>query len=343
MQEETRLKFNELTKAMANTYGVNSVASTFAASPAVEQKLVDAVKAKSKLMQLINVVPVRDMTGEKVLGSASGVIGKRTNTNTGERSTSSALNLDDAPYVLKKTEYDIHTKYDTIDMWSRFPDLQKRFLGWSKESIAEARESIAWYGESAEDETDPDLNPLGQDVNKGWFQVLREYEGGQQMLSEGNTAGQIRVGSGGDFINLDSLVFDVKQSIDEKYRDKPGLVVIIGSDLMAVDKAQLYVAQGDTPSEKERIENSAVIRTYGGLPAHTIPGFPARGLLITTFKNLSYYYQAGAVRQHIIDNPKKEQVEHYNSLNEGFVFEDAENAAAIEFKNVRLHDGVGWV
>lgn len=343
MLETTRTQFNELTAAMATTYGIASVASTFAASPAVEQKLVDAVTAKSKLFQLVNVVPVQDMTGEKILGSASGVTGKRTDTNVGERSTSPALNLDDAPYVLKKTEYDVHTKYSTIDMWAKFPDLKKRFLGWSKEAIVEARASIAWYGESAEDETDPVANPLGQDVNVGWFQVLREYKGGQQMLSQGETPGQIRVGAGGDFVNLDSLVFDVKQSLDEKYRDKPGLVAIIGSDLMAVDKAQLYVSQGETPSEKERIENSAVIRTYGGLPAITIPGFPARGLMITNLKNLSYYYQSGAVRQQVIDNPKRERVEHYNSLNEGFVFEDSENAAAIDFKNVRLLDGVSWL
>jgi hypothetical protein len=83
-----------------------------------------------------------------------------------------------------------------------------------------------------------------QDVNKGWLQQLRE-QAPQQVLKEGATAGKVKLGAGGDYANLDALIHDTKQMVDECLRDGGDLVAIVGSDLLAADKAKLYAKQGD--------------------------------------------------------------------------------------------------
>ncbi|MCO5748822.1 P2 family phage major capsid protein, partial [Citrobacter freundii] len=93
-------------------------------------------------------------------------------------------------------------------------------------------------------------------------------------LKSADPAKKIVIGKGGDYANLDAAVHDVKQMIDPVFRDEGDLVAIIGSDLLAYDKGKLYAAQGQTPTEKERIEEAQVIATYGGLPSFLVPFFP---------------------------------------------------------------------
>lgn len=342
MKQITRNKLDSMFDNIAKTYGVKSVGNHFAATPTIEQKLMDAITLNSDFLQRINVLGVDEMEGEKVIGSAAPNPGKRTNTDDNDRQTSNPLNLDSKGYKVQKTEHDIHIKYPTLDAWAKFPDFYTRFTHYVRKSIAHGRIKTGFYGESIAAETDIATNPNGEDVNKGWIQLLREYNGGAQLFDEGGTAGEIRVGGAGDFTNLDALVFSMLQLIDEPYRDGGDLVAILGRDLLAYDKTQLYIAQGDKPTEKERVETAAVTRTYGGLPSYSVPYFPSRGLLITSWDNLSIYYQEGSVRQKIEDNAKRDRVEHYNTINECYVFEDEKKAAAIEFKNLKLWDGAAF-
>jgi len=338
MRNNTRKLFNAMCVAMATTYGVDSVAQTFAATPEIEQRLMDKIVESSDFLQRINVLGVPELKGEKILGSVSGVLGKRTDTTAGDRQTSDPLGLDPLGYECVKTEYDVHITYNTIDAWAKFPDLNDRFMAYVRRAIALARIKHGFYGTSAAAVTNAGTNPNGEDVNKGWLQHLRDYQAGSQILTQGGTANEIRVGAGGDYENLDGLVYDVLQMVSDVHRDGDDLVALVGRDLLAQDKAQLYKAQGQTPTEKERIENNAVTRTYGGLPSYTVANLPARGLIITSFDNLSIYYQEGAVRQKIDDNAKRDRVEHYNTINEAYVVEDLDKAAAIEFGNVKFKD-----
>lgn len=60
--------------------------------------------------------------------------------------------------------------------------------------------------------------------------------------------------------------------------------------------------------------------------------------MITSWDNLSIYWQEDSWRRSTIDNPKRDQVEDYNSRNEGYVVEDYEKFAAIESGNVVFKD-----
>ena len=326
-------QYAELQEAIAETYGVERASKMFSVEPSVAQELNDSITAKADFLERINVVPVSEIKGEKVFIGVNGPVTGRTNTKTKDREAKDASALEHMLYELADTQSDVGLPYAKIDAWAKFPDFKDRYSAAVQKRIAQDRIVIGFHGTSAATQTDLAANPKLQDVNKGWLQQLRE-QAPQQVLKEGTVAGKVTLGAGGDYANLDALVHDTKQMVDEILREDGDLVAIIGSDLLAADKAKLYTKQGDTPTEKERIENAQVISTYGGLPAFSVPNFPVNAVLITSWDNLSIYYQDSSWRKQSIDNPKRSRVEDYNSRNEGYVIEQLEKIALTE--NVEL-------
>ena len=326
-------KYAELQDAIAESYGVKRASKMFAVEASVAQELNDAITAKADFLERINIIPVSEIKGEKVFIGVNGPVTGRTNTKTADRQAKDASALENTTYELVDTQSDVGLPYAKIDAWAKFPDFQDRYSAAVQKRIAQDRIVIGFHGKTAAPQTDLDANPKLQDVNKGWFQQLRE-DAPQQVLKEGKNAGMITLGAGGDYANLDALVHDTKQMVDEILREDGDLVAIIGSDLLAADKAKLYTKQGDTPTEKERIENAQVIATYGGLPAFSVPNFPVNAVLVTSWDNLSIYFQDTSWRKQTVDNPKRSRVEDYNSRNEGYVIEQMEKIALTE--NVEL-------
>lgn len=341
MQNFTRKVLNQMFAKMQKSYGVDTVNKEFSATPTIEQTLIDKITHNTNFLQAINVIQVTDQSGQKVLGGVSGIVGKRTNTNNKDRQTMDPIGLGTRGYECAKTEFDVHMLYKTLDAWAKFPDFYMRFDKYVRKAIALAHITTGFHGISRAEETDPNANPNGEDLHKGWIQKLREYKSGAQILDEGGTAGQIRIGKNGDFINLDHAVHSCLQLVDETLRDDGDLVAIIGRDLLALDKSQLYLAQGETPTEKERIENNQVTQTYGGLSSRNFGKVPSRCLFVTSMSNLSIYIQEGSIRQKIDDNSKRDRIEHYNSMNLDYVIENEDKAAAFDFKNIVLPDGEG--
>ena len=326
-------KYAELQDAIAESYGVKRASKMFAVEASVAQELNEAITAKADFLERINIIPVSEIKGEKVFIGVNGPVTGRTNTKTADRQAKDASALENTTYELVDTQSDVGLPYAKIDAWAKFPDFQDRYSAAVQKRIAQDRIVIGFHGKTAAPQTDLDANPKLQDVNKGWLQQLRE-DAPQQVLKEGKNAGMITLGAGGDYANLDALVHDTKQMVDEILREDGDLVAIIGSDLLAADKAKLYTKQGDTPTEKERIENAQVIATYGGLPAFSVPNFPVNAVLVTSWDNLSIYFQDTSWRKQTVDNPKRSRVEDYNSRNEGYVIEQMEKIALTE--NVEL-------
>ncbi|MBX8625819.1 UNVERIFIED_ORG: P2 family phage major capsid protein [Pseudomonas fluorescens] len=325
--------YAEMQLAIAETYGVELASKMFSVEPSIAQELNDAITAKADFLQRINVIPVTEIKGEKVFIGVSGPVTGRTNTKTTDRVAKDASALENSTYELSSTESDVGLPYAKIDAWAKFPDFHQRYSAAVQKQIALDRIMVGFHGVKAAAQTDIEAYPMLQDVNKGWLQQLRE-QAPQQVLKEGNTPGKVTMGPGGDYENLDALVHDTKQMVDERLRDSGDLVAIIGTDLLAADKAKLYAKQGDTPTEKERIEDAQVIATYGGLPSFSVPFFPVNGVLVTSWDNLSIYFQDSSWRKQTVDNPKRSRVEDYNSRNEGYVIEQLEKIALTE--NVEL-------
>lgn len=315
--------------AMSETYGVDTVARMFSVEPTIAQELNDAITAKADFLQRINVVLVTEIKGQKVFLGTSGPVTGRTNTKTTDREAKDASALDENTYELSSTESDVSLSYAKIDAWAKFPDFHQKYSAAVQKQIALDRIMVGFHGTHAAVQTDITQYPLLQDVNKGWLQQAREQIPAQ-VLKEGAVAGKVTMGPGGDYANLDALVHDTKQMVDERVRDGGDLVAIIGSDLLAADKAKLYASQGGTPTEKERIESQQVIATYGGLPSFSVPNFPVNAVMVTSFDNLSIYVQDSSWRKQTVDNPKRSRIEDYNSRNEGYVIEQLEKFALTE-------------
>lgn len=321
--------YAKLQLAIAESYGVELATAMFSVEPSIAQELNDAITAKSDFLERINVIGVTEIKGEKVFIGVSGPVTGRTNTKTKDREAKDASALDHTTYELHSTESDVGLPYAKIDAWAKFPDFHQRYSAAVQKQIALDRIMVGFHGTHAAADTDITEYPMLQDVNKGWLQQAREQIPAQ-VLKQGKEAGKVTLGEGGDYANLDALVHDTKQMVDERLRDGGDLVAIIGTDLLAHDKAKLYSKQGDTPTEKERIEEAQVIATYGGLPAFTVPYFPVNAVLVTSFDNLSIYHQDSSWRKQTIDNPKRSRVEDYNSRNEGYVIEQLEKFALTE-------------
>lgn len=332
MRDQTRKRFHILCTRLAQGYGVADVSQQFSITPSVQQLLKDKIVEASTFLPRINIITVDELKGENILAGASGpVTGRTDTTGDAERTPRDVLGLDKYTYELAPTQSDVYMRYATVDAWAKFKDMAERYLRYVQARIATDMELIGWHGVSVAPTTDLAANPLLQDVNKGWLQYMRENKPAN-VLTQGGVAGQIRFGAGGDFVNLDVAVHDLLQGIPSYLRQN--LVALIGTDLVAQEKAALMAAVGGKPTEKALAQLS--LATFGGLTWETPSNFPARGLVITSLDNLSIYQQDGSWRRQILDNPRKDRVEDYNSRNEGYVVETPEKLTAWEFNNVKL-------
>lgn len=332
MRNATRKLFTSLCSRIGTAYGVADVTRQFAVTPAIQQQLKDKIVEASTFLTRINILSVDELKGENILAGASGPVTGRTDTSgDAERTPRDVLGLDSYSYELAQTNSDVYMRYATVDAWAKFKDMAERYARYVQARIASDMELIGWYGVSVAATSDLVANPLMQDVNKGWLQYMRDHKSAN-ILTEGATAGQIRFGEAGDFSNLDVAVNDLLQGIPSYLRQD--LVALIGTDLLAQEKAALMAAVGGKPTEKALAQLS--LATFGGLTWETPSNFPARGLVITSLDNLSIYQQDGSWRRQIVDNPKKDRVEDYNSRNEGYVVETPEKLVGWEFANVKL-------
>jgi P2 family phage major capsid protein len=260
----------------------------------------------------------------------SGTIASRTNTaTTGERETRDIASLEKDGYECAQTNYDHHIRYATLDAWAKFQDFQARVRNAVLQRAALDRIMIGFNGTSAAATTDPVANPLLQDVNIGWISHIKT-KAAARVLDEGSTANQVRVGATGDYKNLDALVFDAYNTLlDPWYREDPQLVAVVGRGLMH-DKLFPLVNDNDAPTERLAADIVVSQRRLGGLQAVQVPYFPAGKVLITRLDNLSIYFQEGARRRAVMDNPKRDRVEHYESSNDAFVVEDYGMCALVE-------------
>ena len=325
--------FGQLQNDIADTYGVPDSTRMFAVDPTIAQELNDKITERVDFLSRINVIPVSEIKGQKVFIGVSGPITGRTDTKTKDRDAKDMSDLSGKGYELFHTESDVGLPFAKIDSWAKFPDFADRYSAAVQKQIALDRIMIGWHGVSVATQTDPAAHPMLEDVNKGWLQQARELIP-EQVLDKGADPTKIELGVGGDYVNLDALVHDVKQMIDPVFRDAGDLIAIIGSDLLAADKGKLYANQAGTPTEKERIEGAQVIATYGGLPSYVVPFFPSNAVVVTSWDNLSIYFQDSSWRRHLLENPKRSRVEDYNGRNEGYVIEQLEKFAAAE--NVEL-------
>lgn len=343
MQKNTQVKLNAYVAKVAKQNEVDDATQKFSVSPNGTQKIIGQLREKNWFMKAINIIPVKNQKGASIGLGVTGMIASRTDTSgPGKRKPKDHSSMGSMPYMCEQTNFDTAIRYDKLDAWAHDNRFNAIISGHTREQIAANKITIGWYGESVAADTDASANPNGEDVNKGWFQAMRDHNAAR-LFKKGKTPGEVRIGQGGDFINLDLAVLETKNLLHDACENDSNLVAIIGSDLLAYDKAKFYEAHGNTPSEKGKIQELQVIGTYGGLPAVKVPGFPSTGIMVTSYDNLSIYIQEGSIRRSTgKKNDEKDQIENFESMNMAYVIEELGKAAAIEFKNVKLWINDAW-
>ena len=329
MRNETRVVFNQYLSDVAQLNGVASAAQKFTVAPSIQQTLETRIQESSAFLNSINNMGVTEQSGEKLGLSVGSPIAGTTNTATTDRAPVDPTALDADGYVCTQTNFDTALPYAKLDAWAKFPDFQTRVRDAIVKRMALDIIMIGFNGTSRAATSNRAQNPLLQDVNIGWLQKMRA-NAAQRVMAEGATAGKLLIGASGDFKNLDALVMDmVNNLIDPWHREDTGLVAILGRDLLA-DKYFPIVNQTQANSEALAADMIISQKRVGGIPAVTVPFVPAGTVMVTRLDNLSRYYQDGARRRSVIDNPKRDQIENYESSNDAYVVEDYGMAAVAE-------------
>jgi P2 family phage major capsid protein len=326
MQNATRTQYAALLQAMAQTYGVPSAAQRFAIEEPVSIRLNDAIQQSDAFLALISVLGVVDLKGQPIRVTVPSSIAGRTDTSGAGTRTPQQLA---APaywsYECVQTNFDVAMKYALLDTWARFPDFRTRYMNAVYRRIALDRIMIGWYGTSAAATTNRGTSPLLQDVNIGWLKKL-ETSNPANFMTEGATAGQIRLGASGDFANLDQMVYSIYSMIDKAHLTGRE-VAMVGQGLVTRDMGKVLASHGETPTERNAIRQ--LDKSYGGLPTVIPPHFPDYGVMVTDPANLHLYYQLSGMRRLAKDEPAKDQVEDYISSNEAYCFGDFDGVAAL--------------
>lgn len=336
MRNATRTAFAAYAAHIASLNGVPSALAKFTVAPTVEQTLEDRIQESAAFLGEINVVPVDQQSGE-VLGLGIGTpAASRTNTTANAREPRSIHSLTPRSYSCVQTNFDTYVRYQELDAWAKFPDFQPRLRNHVTMQIARDRLTIGWNGTSAAATTNLATNPLLQDVNKGWLQKIREASP-ERVLSGVKVGDQ----AGADYRNLDALVFDaVGELLADWYKEDPGIVPILGRSLLT-DKylGLINSPDADAPTEKAALAAILTNRVLGGKQAKAVPFFPSNSILISKPSNLSIYWQNGTHRRYIQDQPERDRIVDYLSINEDYVIEDIEACALIE--DILVPDGSG--
>lgn len=331
MRNETRQKFNEFTGQVAKLNAITSAMVKFNVQPSVQQTLETKMQESVAFLSMINMVPVDELKGQKVGIGISSTIAGRTNTDSKDRQPNNPAALYDHNYECAQTNYDTMIGYAQLDSWAKFPDFQVRIRDAIITRQGLDRIMIGWHGTSAAPDTDRNANPLLQDVNIGWLKHIRT-DAPAQVMSEGTEgSGKIYVDvADGDYKNLDALVFDaVNELIKPWFQDDTELVVICGRKLLS-DK--YFPIINDASDNQNKLAGQVLVsqKQIGGLKAVRVPFFPDNAMLITKLSNLSIYWQDGARRRHIEEEPKRNRIVNYESSNDAYVVEDYDCVALVE-------------
>ena len=327
--------FNALMAAMAQHYSVNPESllrgDSFSLTVPQASLLGENIQQRSDFLKRINLDFVTDIKGYKLRGATEKAI-------TGRKKAGrylAELDHKQDSYECAETDSGIIIPWRMFDNFARHKDRLAELYGeYVQTQIALDMITIGWNGTSIADNTSAgDLS----DVNKGWFQQVREQRP-ENMVKQGAESGKIKIfGSGADFENLDQLAYSLKHGLDIRHQARSDLIFLVGSDLVAMESELITKGHGLTPTEKAALGINNLMGSFGGMSAITPPNFPTKGAVVTTLDNLSIYVQEDSVRRSFRSDEDRKGIINSYYRNEAYVVEDTGLFVGIEAANVKLN------
>src|SRR5476651_369745 len=307
---------------LAKANGQHSTSRYFSLTPPKETQLRDALLQQSEFLRLVNVMDVDQVNGQVVSTGKPGIYTGRKKDGRFSR----AMGVDGNDYKLVETDSGSYLSYSLLVIWANSgseEEFFQRIQAFSNESFALDMLRVAFNGTSAAEDTDPDANPNGEDVNVGWHQIVKTRSAAQVITGDVTIGG-----AGADFVGLDAAVTDlVHTSIYEPFRNDPRLVVLVSADLIGAD-ATTMMNMVDRPTEK--VAAQLINRQIAGRTAYTPPFMPEGRLIVTTLDNLHIYTQAGTRKRKAEWNDDRKRFENSYLRMESYAVEHDELYAAYD-------------
>ncbi|MGX5834616.1 phage major capsid protein, P2 family [Aeromonas piscicola] len=325
---------NHYNALLAKAFGVpeNSLAKQFSVSEPMEMVLRSAILESTSFLGLITCLDVDQLTGQVVQVGASALHTGRKVDGRFRRK----IGVDGNKFSLTETDSCVRLDWSTLCTWAnsgnpgQFVQLVSEF---TNQAFALDMLRVGFNGTHIADDSDPVKYPLGEDVNKGWQQLAREWHGGSQVVKAlPNDKIYFDPDGHGDFKTLDEMASDlINATINPLYRTDPRLVVLVGTDLVAAAQAKLY---SEATKPTEQIAAQQLAKSIAGRPAFIPPYFPANGMMITTLANLHIYTQRNTRKRKAADNDDTKGFENQYWRQEGYAIGDYEAFGSYEEADV---------
>jgi P2 family phage major capsid protein len=307
---------------LAKSNGSLDPSRFFSLTDPKETKLRAALMAESEFLGMINMMDVDQTSGQVVTTGQPGIYTGRKKDGRFNRPLGNSGN----EFKLYETDSGSYLRYDLLVIWANAGSEEEFFQkiqAFSNESFALDMLRVAFNGIRADENTDPDANPNGEDVNIGWHQIVKDRSPGQ-IITDNVTIG----GPGADFVGLDAAVTDIIHNcIYEPFRRDPRLVVLVSADLIGAD-ATTMMQMVDRPTEK--VAAQLINRQIAGRTAYTPPFMPEGRLIVTTLDNLHIYTQRGTRKRKTEWNDDRKRFENNYLRMEGYAVEHDELYAAYD-------------
>lgn len=319
----------EFAAQLSKSYGVEAVNKQFNITGPQETKLKAALLESVEFLSLITTMEVDQIKGQVVkVGNFSIATGRK-----GGARFVSSQDVSGHTYELTETDSCSALTWALLSVWAN-SGTQNQFMQLMNKNATQRFAldmlRVGFNGTSIAADSDPVANPLGEDVNKGWHQIVKE-KAATQIVTDPI---YFDVDGAGDYKTLDAIATELKNTlIHPALRNDPRLVVLVGSDLTAAAQTHMMNA-ADKPSEK--VAAQQMDKSIGGMRAYTPPFFPGKRIVVTMLHNLHIYTQRGTKQRKSENVEDRKQYEDKYWRNEGYAVEEFEAYAAIDESAVTI-------
>jgi P2 family phage major capsid protein len=307
---------------LAKAFGVpvNALAKQFSVSEPMEMVLRKALLESTEFLGMVTCLDVDQIAGQVVQVGVGGLYTGRKVEGRFKRSAG----VDGNKFALAETDSCVRIDWSTLCTWAnagsegQFVQLMSEF---TNQSFALDMLRVGFNGTHVGANSDPDTYQLGEDINIGWQQLARNWNGGSQIITaDADDKIYFDPDGAGDYKTLDEMASDlINTTIHPAYRNDPRLVVLVGTDLIAASQAKLY---SEATKPTEQIAAQKLDKSIAGRPAFVPPFFPANGMWVTTLANLHIYTQRNTRKRKAADNDDTKGFENSYWRMEGYAIGD---------------------
>lgn len=316
LNQQTRVLLTKYAQKIAKSSNASNGREMFSLLPPHENVLRDQIVHSNEFLQLITMLMVQQVKGQVVSTGNPQLFTGRVKGGRFNRE----LGVEGNQYELIETDSGSYIPYNTLTTWGNAGtenEFFERIQNFSNSSFALDQLRVGFNGvEAVTGNTDPLKFPMGEDVNRGWHQIVKDRTPGQIVT---DIPIFDRVSANADAHSLDALAADlIHNYIREEFRNHPDLVVLVGSDLLAADVVSM-LNRIDKPTEK--VAAQLINREIAGKKAYTPPFFPPNRLTVTTTANLHLYTQSGTTYRRADWSDDRKQFENNYLRMEGYAVE----------------------